>query len=78
MTVGAEWPKDESDGKSRCVGTWFAAAAALCFPLLVAGGTADEFLQEEGRVFKTQYLFLSVKDIYKRSILKRMQPVYLH
>jgi len=63
--------------KSRCVGSWLTAAATLCFPLLVTGGTAYEFLGEEGSLQDSVFVFVLLKAVVKRNILKGMQSLYL-
>ena len=37
-------------GEEQVCGLLLTAAATLCFPLLVTGGTTDEFLLEEGSI----------------------------
>ena len=56
--------------KSRCVGSWLPAAATLCLPLLVTGGTAYEFLLEEGSLQDSVFVYVQLKVIVKRNILK--------
>ena len=64
--------------KSRCVGSWLPAAATLCFPLLVTGGTTYEFLLEEGSLQDSVFVFVQLKVIVKRNILKGIQSLYLN
>ena len=59
------------------MGSWLTAAVTLCFPLLVTGGTAYEFLGEEGSLQDSVFVLVQLKAVVKRNILKGMQSLYL-